>query len=40
MPKPSKGTINLDIRDSTPDWLVLDDDTGCAAWSPSGGRPG
>jgi arylsulfatase A-like enzyme len=54
MPKPFKGTINLDIRDSTPDWpaflpdrapqgapnvlVVLYDDTGCAAWSPYGGR--
>jgi arylsulfatase len=49
-----KGTIALDIRDSTPDWdaflpdrapegapnvlVVLYDDTGCAAWSPYGGR--
>ena len=54
MPKPFKGKINLDIRDSTPDWsafladrapegapnvlVVLYDDTGCAAWSPYGGR--
>jgi len=49
-----KGTINLDIRDSKPDWdaflyqkapkdapnvlVILYDDTGCAAWSPYGGR--
>ncbi|MEU6858369.1 arylsulfatase [Glycomyces sp. NPDC046736] len=49
-----KGTINLDVRDSVPDWdayldpkapggapnvlVVLYDDTGCAAWSPYGGR--
>ena len=49
-----KGTINLDVRDSTPDWsaflerkapegapnvlVILYDDTGCAAWSPYGGR--
>jgi arylsulfatase A-like enzyme len=54
MAKPFKGTINLDIRDSVPDWdaflpdkapdgapnvlVVLYDDTGCAAWSPYGGR--
>src|SRR5262249_30134407 len=54
MPKPFKGTISLDVRDSTPDWdafladrapegapnvlVVLYDDTGCAAWSPYGGR--
>jgi arylsulfatase len=54
MAKPFKGVINLDIRDSTPDWpaflpdrapegapnvlVVLYDDTGCAAWSPYGGR--
>jgi arylsulfatase A-like enzyme len=54
MPKQFNGTINLDIRDSTPDWdaflpdrapgdapnvlVVLYDDTGCAAWSPYGGR--
>jgi hypothetical protein len=54
MAKPFKGTINVDIRDSTPDWeaflpdkapegapnvlIVLYDDTGCAAWSPYGGR--
>jgi arylsulfatase A-like enzyme len=54
MAKPFNGTINLDIRDSTPDWpaflpdkapegapnvlVVLYDDTGCAAWSPYGGR--
>ena len=49
-----KGKINLDIRDSKPDWdaflyqkapkdapnvlVILYDDTGCAAWSPYGGR--
>ncbi|OBA51973.1 arylsulfatase [Nocardia sp. 852002-20019_SCH5090214] len=49
-----KGVVNLDIRDSVPDWdaflakkapegapnvlVVLYDDTGCAAWSPYGGR--
>ncbi len=49
-----QGTINLDIRDSKPDWdafldakapkdapnvlVILYDDTGCAAWSPYGGR--
>ena len=54
MPKPFNGVVNLDIRDSTPDWdaflpdrapadapnvlVVLYDDTGCAAWSPYGGR--
>jgi arylsulfatase A-like enzyme len=54
MPKPFQGHINLDVRDSTPDWdafladkapqgapnvlVVLYDDTGCAAWSPYGGR--
>ena len=54
MSKPFKGTINLDVRDSTQDWsaflagrapqgspnvlVVLYDDTGCAAWSPYGGR--
>src|SRR3954452_246767 len=54
VPKPFKGKINLDIRDSTQDWdaflpdrapegspnvlVVLYDDTGCAAWSPYGGR--
>jgi Sulfatase len=54
MAKPFKGEINLDIRDSAPDWdaflpdkapedapnvlVVLYDDTGCAAWSPYGGR--
>ena len=54
MPKQFKGEINLDVRDSTPDWdafladrapqgapnvlVVLYDDTGCAAWSPYGGR--
>jgi arylsulfatase A-like enzyme len=54
MTEPFKGTINLDVRDSTPDWtpflaekapagspnvlVVLYDDTGCAAWSPYGGR--
>src|SRR4249919_1522463 len=54
MPKPFKGKIELDVRDSVPDWgpflaepapegspnvlVVLYDDTGCAAWSPYGGR--
>jgi arylsulfatase len=54
VPKPFKGKIELDVRDSTPDWdafladpapegapnvlVVLYDDTGCAAWSPYGGR--
>ena len=54
MARPFQGTINLDIRDSKPDWdaflpdrapegapnvlVVLYDDTGCAAWSPYGGR--
>jgi hypothetical protein len=54
VPKPFKGKIELDVRDSTPDWdafladrapegapnvlVVLYDDTGCAAWSPHGGR--
>jgi arylsulfatase A-like enzyme len=54
MPRPFNGVINLDIRDSVPDWepfraqrapqdapnvlVVLYDDTGCAAWSPYGGR--
>src|SRR5262245_5288136 len=54
MPKPFRGVIRLDVRDSTPDWgpyladeapkgapnvlIVLYDDTGCAAWSPYGGR--
>jgi arylsulfatase A-like enzyme len=54
MAKPFKGRIDLDVRDSTPDWdaflpdkppdgapnvlVVLYDDTGCAAWSPYGGR--
>ena len=49
-----KGVINLDIRDSRPDWagflaskapkdapnvlVILYDDTGCASWSPYGGR--
>ena len=48
------GKIELDIRDSVPDWgafldpqapkdapnvlVILYDDTGCAAWSPYGGR--
>jgi arylsulfatase len=52
--KPFRGAINLDIRDSKPDWeafldtkapkdapnvlVILYDDTGCAAWSPYGGR--
>jgi len=54
MAGPFKGTINLDVRDSKPDWnaflakkapkdapnvlVILYDDTGCAAWSPYGGR--
>src|ERR1700754_4408483 len=54
MPREFKGTINLDIRNSKPDWdafladkaphdapnvlVILYDDTGCAAWSPYGGR--
>jgi len=54
MAREFKGTINLDVRDSVPDWdafldatapqgapnvlVVLYDDTGCAAWSPYGGR--
>ncbi|MEU6246954.1 arylsulfatase [Glycomyces sp. NPDC047010] len=54
MARAFKGTINLDVRDSVPDWgaflegtapegapnvlVVLYDDTGCAAWSPYGGR--
>jgi arylsulfatase A-like enzyme len=54
MAKEFTGTINLDVRDSVPDWsafladrapegspnvlVVLYDDTGCAAWSPYGGR--
>jgi arylsulfatase A-like enzyme len=54
MPRPFRGKIDLDIRNSTPDWdafrattapkgspnvlIVLYDDTGCAAWSPYGGR--
>ena len=54
MPRPFNGIINLDVRDSVPDWnaflpdkaphgapnvlVVLYDDTGCAAWSPYGGR--
>src|SRR6185436_5076279 len=49
-----KGEINLDVRNSKPDWdsfldtkarkdapnvlVILYDDTGCAAWSPYGGR--
>ena len=49
-----KGTIDLDVRNSQPDWdaflykkapkdapnvlVILYDDTGCAAWSPYGGR--
>ena len=52
MTRPFKGTVNLDVRDSKPDWpafladkapkdapnvlVVLFDDTGVAAWSPSG----
>lgn len=54
MPRPFQGAIELDIRDSKPDWdaflatraprdapnvlVILYDDTGCAAWSPYGGR--
>jgi arylsulfatase A-like enzyme len=54
MPRQFQGHIDLDVRDSTPDWsaflgdrapqgapnvlVVLYDDTGCAAWSPYGGR--
>lgn len=54
MPKPFRGKINLDVRDSKADWsafladkapkdapnvlVILYDDTGCAAWSPYGGR--
>jgi arylsulfatase len=54
MPKQFNGHIDLDVRDSTPDWpafladkapqgapnvlVVLYDDTGCASWSPYGGR--
>ncbi|MET0817596.1 MAG: arylsulfatase [Solirubrobacteraceae bacterium] len=54
MAKRFNGRIELDIRDSVPDWsaftadaapesapnvlVVLYDDTGCAAWSPYGGR--
>jgi len=54
MARPFRGEINLDIRDSKPDWdsfldtkarkdapnvlVILYDDTGCAAWSPYGGR--
>jgi arylsulfatase A-like enzyme len=54
MTRPFQGTLNLDIRESKPDWpafldskapkdapnvlVILYDDTGCAAWSPYGGR--
>src|SRR6476659_6781974 len=54
MARPFKGEINLDVRNSKPDWdsfldtkarkdapnvlVILYDDTGCAAWSPYGGR--
>jgi arylsulfatase len=54
MTRPFSGRIELDIRDSKPDWdafldrkapkdapnvlVILYDDTGCAAWSPYGGR--
>jgi len=54
MAKKFNGKIELDIRDSEPDWdafldpeapkdapnvlVILYDDTGCAAWSPYGGR--
>jgi arylsulfatase A-like enzyme len=54
MARAFRGTINLDLKDSTEDWgafladrapegapnvlVVLYDDTGCAAWSPYGGR--
>lgn len=54
MPNPFSGTIDLDVRNSKPDWgafldkkapanapnvlVILYDDTGCAAWSPYGGR--
>ncbi len=54
MPRDFNGRIELDVRDSIPDWdafledrapegapnvlVVLYDDTGCAAWSPYGGR--
>jgi arylsulfatase A-like enzyme len=54
VPRAFRGEIELDIRESTPDWeaflpdrapegapnvlVVLYDDTGCAAWSPYGGR--
>ena len=54
MSKKFSGKIELDIRDSKPDWdafldpvpakeapnvlVILYDDTGCAAWSPYGGR--
>ncbi len=54
MAKPFRGVVELDIRDSRPDWdafldtrapvgapnvlVILFDDTGCAAWSPYGGR--
>src|SRR5580698_6442479 len=54
MARPFAGKIELDVRNSTPDWaafeetkapkgapnilVILYDDTGCAAWSPYGGR--
>ena len=54
MTRKFNGKIELDIRDSRPDWdafldpeaprdapnvlVILYDDTGCAAWSPYGGR--
>src|SRR5580698_10883551 len=54
MARPFAGKIELDVRDSTPNWpayeetkapkdapnvlVILYDDTGCAAWSPYGGR--
>jgi arylsulfatase len=54
MAREFRGDIQLDVRESTPDWeaflydkapegapnvlVVLFDDTGCATWSPYGGR--
>ena len=54
MAKRFAGEIELDIRQSKPDWdffldkkapkdapnvlVILYDDTGCASWSPYGGR--
>lgn len=54
MARKFKGTVKLNIDDSTPDWepfletkapegapnvlVILFDDTGCATWSPYGGR--